>query len=393
MAMKLLLPMVLLFAPSSWTAWVIEDIPTQIEFVGFVGFTVNTEIATAYRPIYDANGVKTSDDLTIVYRTKSLWIAQRRADVWSTIKLDNNGRYPALALDDQGKPHISYLRSNESWIYYAHPVQINSGNCGPNATWACEALPLAKWGMELLTPTGLSGIAVHGTKVHIMAEAPDPYGGTYLPIFKKGITDANWEEDNSGSGSVQPVKELSFQLSPQGRWRFLLRNTDELRWSHTTAYGYNPPPLYGDAGMFTLTANESVRLCYRDEAADRLIYARTDPTYWTEWPSYHVWSETVIDFNIGEQGNCAIALAPENGPQLPGYYEPKIAFFDEPSSSIMLATRQAISFSPPAFEWKLQSIAPAINAKKISLHLDKQGRPTIIYFDGNAWKLRLARWQ
>ena len=138
-------------------------------------------------------------------------------------------------------------------------------------------------------------------------------------------------------------------------------------------------PLIGN-GAFDTTSSDAPRLCYRDFPANRLLYARSNGTdYWTE---------TVIDWDIGSQGNCSIAIPdPSRGIQVVGLSTPRIAYFDDGSDAIKYATPPLLSSQP----WTIETVAPATGARAIDLYVDQLGKPTIIYFDSTSLKLRLAK--
>ena len=121
-------------------AWVIEDIPTAIQYTRGPNL-IAKEMASAYRPVYDASGSKTGEHLAIAYRSRYLYVVLRQGAGWNSIPFDDNGRYPSIALDSSGKPHMSYFRTSNDKLYYARTVPAGTGNCGPNATWACEEVP------------------------------------------------------------------------------------------------------------------------------------------------------------------------------------------------------------------------------------------------------------
>lgn len=135
-------------------------------------------------------------------------------------------------------------------------------------------------------------------------------------------------------------------------------------------------------GAFDRTSTGAPRVCYRDFAANRLIYACSNGTdYWTE---------SVIDYDIGPQGSCSIAV-PEDpgGVQVVGYYNRRIVYYDDVSNSVKYATSSLFISQP----WSVQTVATAAGTRTIDLHLDRQGRASIIFFDSAILKLRLAQWQ
>ena len=101
--MTRILPVVCLLASTVNAAWVIEDIPTAIQYTGLMPNLLGKELASAYRPIYDANGVKTGENIVIAYRSKYLYVTKRQGTGWSGMRFDDNGRYPSIALDSLGK--------------------------------------------------------------------------------------------------------------------------------------------------------------------------------------------------------------------------------------------------------------------------------------------------
>ena len=125
----------------------------------------------------------------------------------------------------------------------------------------------------------------------------------------------------------------------------------------------------------------ALRVCYRDFAANRLICARSN--------GIDYWTESVVDWDIGAQGSCSIAMPPDNGIQIVGYYSPRIAYYDDVSNSVKYA-------APPILlsqSWSIQTVAAASGTRAIHLHLEKQARASITYFDAAIFKLRLAKLQ
>ena len=108
--MRHLLPAICLVISAVNAAWVIEDIPTAIQYTRGPNL-IAKEMASAYRPVYDASGSKTGEHLAIAYRSRYLYVVLRQGAGWNSIPFDDNGRYPSIALDSSGKPHMSYFRT------------------------------------------------------------------------------------------------------------------------------------------------------------------------------------------------------------------------------------------------------------------------------------------
>lgn len=360
-------------------AWVIEDIPTAIQYTNGSPNLISTEMASAYQPVYNSSGVKTGERIAIAYRSKYLYIVQRTGTSWTGIRFDDNGRYPSIALDSAGKPHMSYFRTSNNKLYYARTMPAGTGNCGPNLTWACEEIPSTIYG----APIRLSAIAVRGTKVHILVETASG-NATYPSLISrltKTIGATSWDTLEQ----VTPSKDLvgmDIKLDPSGTPQVLL-NSEYLDWYRRPASNWTGiGPLEG-RGAFDMTSSEAPRLCYRDFLANRLIYARSNGTdYWTE---------TVLDYDIGPQGSCSIAV-PEGGSsggglQPVGSTTPRIAYYDDAGDSVKYAVQPLLSSQP----WSVQTVATATGTRRLDLHVDRQGRPSIIYFDSAVLKLRLAK--
>ena len=68
-------------------------------------------------------------------------------------------------------------------------------------------------------------------------------------------------------------------------------------------------------------------------------------------------------------------------------YNPRIAYYDDASDSVKYATMPFFTAQP----WSVQTVAASAGTRTIDLHLDRQGRPSIIYFDSTILKMRLAK--
>ena len=376
--MKRCLPAVFLLASAVHGAWVIEDIPTAIQYSNGNPNLITTETASAYLPIYNRSGVKTGEHIAIAYRSKYLYVVQRAGTGWAGIRFDDNGRYPSIALDSAGKPHMSYFRTSNNKLYYARTMPAGAGNCGPNLSWACEEIPSTIYG----APIRLSAITVRGTKVHILVETAS--GNATYPSMISRLTKTIGAPDWDSVDQVTLSKDLAgmdIKLEPSGTPQVLL-NSEYLDWYRKPGANWSGiGPLVG-RGAFDMTSTEAPRICYRDFVANRLIFARSNGTdYWTE---------TVLDYDIGAQGSCSLAV-PEGssggGLQQVGSTTPRIAYYDDASDSVKYATQPLLSSQP----WTLQTVAAATGTRKVDLHVDRQGRPSIIYFDSAVLKLRLAK--
>ena len=358
-------------------AWVIEDIPTAIQSTRGPHL-IGKEMASAYRPIYNASGSKTGENIAIAYRSLFLYVVLRQGAGWNSMRFDDNGRYPSIALDSSGKPHMSYFRTSNNKLYYAHTVPEGTGNCGPSAGRAKRS-PRSIFG----APIGRSAITVHGTKVHILVETAS--GNATYPSMVSRVTKtigaANWDPSADQVSHAKDLVDLDIKTDASGSPQVLL-NSEYLDWYRKTNFNWSGPGPFNGNGSFDMTSAGSPRVCYRDFAANRLIYARSNGTdYWTE---------SVIDYDIGSQGSCSIAV-PEDigGIQVVGYYNPRIAYYDDVSDSVKYATPPLLISQP----WSVQTVATATGTRTIDLHLDKQARASIIYFDSAILKLRLAKWQ
>jgi hypothetical protein len=292
------------------------------------------------------------------------------------MRFDDNGRYPSVALDSSGNPHMTYFRSSNNKLYYAHPLSAGAGNCGPNVSWACEEIPATVYGV----PIGKSAITVQGSKVHILIESSSNIPAYPQMIWRmsKTIGSANWD----GVEQVSAAKDLvDMDIRPDSSGTLhVLINSEYLDWyklvnGNLSGIG----PLIGN-GAFDTTSSDAPRICYREFPANRLIYARSNGTDY--------WMETVIDWDIGAQGNCSIAIPdPSRGIQVVGLANPRVAYFDGGSDSIKYATPPLLSGQP----WTIETVAPATGARAIDLYVDQQGKATILYFDSTSLKLRLAK--
>ena len=365
--MKAISATICLLASTLQAAWVFEDIPTSIQFTNGFFNLITRELSTA----------KLGDHIAIAYRSKYLYVVQRNGLGWDSTRFDDNGRYPSIALDSLGKPHLSYFRTSNSKLYYAHTVTAGAGNCGPSLSWACEEVPSTIYG----APIGRSAITVHGTKIHILVETPSG-NATYpsmITRLTKTIGAANWDGTVDQVTASKDLVDMRIKTDSAGSLQVLI-NSEYLDWYKKSNNWAGIGPLVGN-GAFDMTSSGAPRICYREFTSNRLIYARSNGTdYWTE---------TVIDYDIGPQGVCSIAVPEDNGIQLVGYYSPRIAYYDDASDTLKYATPPMLSNQ----SWSIQTVATPSGTRAIGLHLDKQARPTIIFFDSATFKLRLAKWQ
>ncbi len=360
-------------------AWTIEDIPTAIQYNGQNPNLITTELSSAYRPVYNSNGIKTSENIAIAYRSSYLYVTQRNGSSWSSIRFDDNGRYPSIALDSSGKPHMSYYRSSNQKMYYARTVTAGTGNCGPNVSWACEELPSSA--LFFGAPKGRSAITVRGNKVTIIYDVPGtgPYLSRILMV-ERVIGSTSWINSREISLTEQGNPELSIQHDQDGLPNVLIQSL-YMDW-----YKVHPSNLQGvgpleGRGDFALTSGGLPRLCYRDSVANRLIYATSNGvTYW---------NERVLDYDIGSQGSCSVAIAPSGATGIVqvGIHNPRIAYYDAASGELKYAIHPILMNT----EWTFQTVDTPTGARKINLHLDRQARPTIIYFDSTTLKLKMAK--
>jgi hypothetical protein len=376
MLTKLALAATCLLTATVNAAWVIEDIPTAIQYTRGPHL-IGKEMASAYRAIYNASGSKTGENIAIAYRSLYMYVVQRQGASWNSFRFDDNGRYPSIALDGSGKPHMSYFRTSNNKLYYARTVPAGTGNCGPDVSWACEAVPTSIYG----APIGRSAIAVHGSKIHILVESASG-NATYpstVSYITKTIGSANWDGSAEQVSLAKDLLDLDIKIDNSGAPQVLL-NSEYLDWYRKVNFSWSGiGPLIG-AGSFDMSNAGSPRICYRDLAANRLIYARSNGTdYWTE---------SVIDYDIGSKGNCSIAVPEDTGGiVVAGYYNPRIAYYDDASDSVKYATAPLLSTQ----SWSVQTVATATGTRTLDLHLDKQARPAIVYFDSTSLKLRLAK--
>jgi hypothetical protein len=376
--MKSNLAAIFLFSSAMNAAWVIEEIPTAIQYSLRGPTLIGKELTSAYQPIYDTSGSKTGERIAIAYRSQFLYVVQRQGNGWNSSRFDDNGRYPSIALDSSGKPHMSYFRTSNNKLYYAHTVPAGTGNCGPNVSWACEVVPTSIYG----APIGRSAITVHGSKVHILVESSSG-NATYpstITRLTKTIGALDWDGIADQVSLAKGLVDLDIRTDISGSPQVLL-NSEYLDWYRKPISNWNGiGPLVG-TGSFDMTSSGSPRVCYRDFAANRLIYARSNGTdYWTE---------SVVDYDIGPKGSCSIAVPEDNGIQRVGYYNPRIAYYDDLSDTIKYAAPPILSSQ----SWSVQTVAAATGTRTIDLHLDKQARASIIYFDSSILKLQLAKWQ
>jgi hypothetical protein len=374
--MKTLLFALFVLSSTASAAWVLEDIPTAIQY-SRGPHLISKELASAYRPIYDASGTKTGEHFAIAYRSLYMYVVRRQGTSWSSFRFDDNGRYPSVALDSSGKMHMSYFRTSNNKLYYAHPVAEGTGNCAPG--WACEEVPTSIYG----APIGRSAIAVHGNKVHLLVETASN-NATYPSMVSrltKTIDAPNWDPGADQVTAAKDLVGLDIRIDGSGAPQVLI-NSEYLDWYRKVNMNWSGiGPLIGN-GSFDMTANGSPRICYRDVPANRLIYARSNGTdYWTE---------SVIDYDTGSKGSCSIAV-PELTDRLVtvGYFSPRIAYYDDVTDSVKYATPPILSTQ----DWSIQTVASAADTRTVRLHLDKQARASILFFDSTIMKLRLAKWQ
>lgn len=375
-SMKRFLAATFLLASVGSAAWNIEDIPTAIQYNGLNPYLITTELTSAYRAIYNASGTKTSEQVAIAYRSKYMYVVHRHTSGWKSFRFDDNGRYPSIALDSSGKIHMSYYRSSNNKLYYARMVTEGTGNCGPNVSWACEEIPTTFFG----APKGKSAVTIRGTKVSIIFDVPGT--SNYLSriiLIEKTIGSTEWS-------TVDPVSytesspELSIKHDKDGIPTVLIQSL-YMDWYKKTSTGLQAVgPLEG-RGDFDLSPNGYPRICYRDTVANRLIYAISNGT------SY--WTEKFLDYDIGSQGSCSIAIAPPGATGIVqvGIHNPRIAYYDSGSGELKYAIHPILM----NIEWSVQTIATPTGTRKVNLHLDRQARPTVIYFDSTTLKLKLAK--
>jgi hypothetical protein len=368
----------LLFAGTAWAAWNVENVPTTFDFFGQYPVTIGTEFSGAYRAIHDAAGVKTGENIVIAYRSVKLRLLLRNGNGWNHMTFADKGRYPSVTLDSQGQPHMSFFRTDTKRVYYAHPVQAGTGNCGPQTSWACEEVPGNLWG----DPLGRSAIAITGNTVHIVYEAPwTSQNGQYVFYYSKTIGSAVWTTGPVTAAAGWGIKELALRADPSGGIHLTVVDAESTYW-------YRKAPGYWDSvggvnghGIVAPTSNGAPRMCYRDYATSQLIYATSTGT--------SSWNPIVLDYDIGSAGACAIAVPAANGYQIVGYYNPRVAYFDASSGAIKYATPPVLGGST----WSVQTAAAATGAKKIELGLDLNTKPAILYFDSSALSIRIARLQ
>ena len=367
-----------LFSSSANAAWVVEDIPTAIQTTR-VPLLITKELASAYRATYDASGLKTGENIAIAYRSLYLYIVQRQGTGWSSIHFDDAGRYPSIALDSTGKPHMSYFRTSNNKLYYARTVPAGTGNCGPNTSWVCEEVPGSLYG----APIGRSAITVNGSKVHILVETASG-NATYTSMIHrvtKTIGAANWDLSVDQVTPAKDLVDLDIRIDASGTPQVLI-NSEYLDWYRKVNFIWDGIGPFNGNGSFGITTGGSPRVCYRDFASNRLIYARSN--------GIDYWMESVIDYDIGSKGSCAIAVPEDkSGIQPVGYNNPHVAYYDDVSDTVKYATPPLISTEP----WSVQTVATVPGPRKIDLYLDKQGRASIIYFNSANLKLQLAKWQ
>lgn len=360
-------------------AWDIQELPTTLQYTGLSPHLITTEIATDYRPVYNSNGVKVSENIAIAYRSKYLYVMQKQETTWNTIRFDDNGRYPSIAFDNAGKPHMTYYRSSNQKVYYAHTVNPGTGNCGPNLSWACEELPSSA--LNYGAPKGRSAITVRGNKVTIIYDVPGT--SQYLSrilMVEKVIGSTSWVGSREISLTELGTPELSIQHDPDGLPTVLIQSL-YIDWYKVKPVGLQGVgPLEG-RGDFDLTSGGNPRLCYRDSVANRLIYALSNGV------SY--WTEKVLDYDIGPLGSCSIAIAPPGATGIVqvGLHNPRIAYYDSGSGELKYAIHPILMNT----EWSVQTIDTPTGTRKFDLHLDRQARPTIIYFDSTTLKLKMAK--
>ena len=105
-----------------------------------------------------------------------------------------------------------------------------------------------------------------------------------------------------------------------------------------------------------MTSGGSPRACYDDFASNRLIYARSN--------GIDYWTESVIDYDIGTKGSCAIAVPEDkSGIQPVGYNNPRVAYYDDVSDTVMYASPPLIPSEP----WSVETVATVTGPRTIDL--------------------------
>ncbi len=371
-----------LLAGSAWGAWTTETIPTSIDVLYFQQYILyqhpGSEFASAYRAIYDVNGVKTGENIALAYRSGKLRIDTKSGASWSTMTFADSGRYPSVALDARGRAHMSFYNSSDKKIYYAHPVPPGAGNCGAQLSYACEQVPGNLWG----NPVGRSAIAIIGSNVHIIYEAPYQSGLQQVFYYTKPINSPAWAGPSQAGGGYG-ITDLALRADGNGDLHMLIVDGETTQWYKLNGAAWTTVGPVVGSGAMAVTAAGQPRLCYRDPATNQLVYASSN--------GVTGYAPTTIDYDSGAFGVCDIAVPGPNGIQLLGYYNPRIAYFDSPSNAIKYATPPiaAIGGTP----WSVNTVASLTGVKRVALSLDKAAKAIIIYYDSAARTFRLARQQ
>jgi hypothetical protein len=358
----------------AWAGWTTQGIPTVLDTNGPVMHLVGKEFSMGYRTM-NVDGVK-QEHMVIAYHSGMLRVVTRIENGWNWATFAHNARYPSVALDDQGRPHMTYFDTNAKKIFYARKLaQAGLGNCGVHQTWSCEEVPANVWG----TPTGRSAIAVHGQTVHVAYEIPSSRSDlSFVFYYSKTIGSATWNVLDEQAGTGYTIREVDLQLSSQGTPSVLI--VDE--WGSTifrraSGTWSNLPTVTG-AGNFVITPSGTARACYVDYSSYQLRDIR---------PSGGSWIETTVDYNAGDKSVCAIAVPANAGVQPAGYYDPRIAYVDKASGSMLKYATLSGS------DWQYQNVDAVGNVSRIELALDGDTKPVMVYFDPAVYSLVLARYE
>jgi uncharacterized repeat protein (TIGR01451 family) len=283
------------------------------------------------------------------------------ASAWDIRTIALYGGSASLALDADGRPHISYLTSdlygNEPDLQYAHwtgsawDIQNvdSEGHLGPSSSLALDA----------------------DGRPHI--SYPDQSNNA---LKYARWTGSAWEiqtVDNS-LGWMCTRTSLALDAAGQPHISYLDWTNYDLKYAHWTgnAWDIQAVDSGGDVGEFTslaLDADGRPHISYYDDTNDDLKYAR-----WTG----SAWDIETVD-SEGDVGYSTSLALDADG-------QPHISYLDWTNDDLKYARWTGS-------EWDIQTVdSEGDVGYSTSLALDADGRPHISYYDDTNDDLKYARW-
>jgi hypothetical protein len=283
--------------------------------------------------------------------------ATRPAGSWLITLVDDDadtGHFTDLALDQQGQPHISYA-------YYAY-FQPGS-EFHPATELRYARLTAGQW----LTETAQAGTTHHypllaiDNEDQLHAIYQDRAHSQWYYIYQ---TQSGWASEPISLTTTQ-YPSVAFTLDSAGNPRIAYYDSEaDLRYAYRTNVGWFSQLVTAAAGApsehfdvsLALDTNDAPHILYHHLAANELQYAHLSGDQWV--------IETVTKADI----DASISLAVDS------LNQPHAAYEDETTNQLSYAYRQA-------GQWFMEAIGDY--ASHISLALDSQDNPHIVYWHGN----------